>query len=380
MHGERTKSAAFGHPPKQPRLTPPPATLDTRPPAVRTAPMVRPRITERERPGPPVPDLSPEARRKEALKARMGLQARVTHSIGPGTRAWEIAKRVMIGTYNDGFIHAGNLAYMAVLAIFPFFITGAAMFSLFGEEADRAATINAVLTALPPVVGEVIEPVARSVVEQRSGLFLWAGGLFGLWTVSSLVETIRDVLRRAYGTHATKAFWMYRLLSTGLIIGAVILLLLSLIAQVLIGAAQEVIAAYFPDLNTLLSRLQWTRIIPALGLFGSLYLLFYTLTPAAYRKRRYPKWPGAVLVTLWWLAVTIAMPPLLRTVFSYDATYGSLAGIMIALFFFWLIGLGLVMGAELNAALAETPEEEQDRIGQSDDRDRTGQHTEGVEQ
>ena len=30
---------------------------------------------------------------------------------------------------------------------------------------------------------------------------------------------------------------------------------------------------------------------------------------------------------------------------------------MIALFFFWLVGLGMVVGAELNAALAETPEE-----------------------
>jgi len=29
------------------------------------------------------------------------------------------------------------------------------------------------------------------------------------------------------------------------------------------------------------------------------------------------------------------------------------------LLFFWLVGLGLVIGAQLNAALAETPEEEE---------------------
>jgi membrane protein len=51
----------------------------------------------------------------------------------------------------------------------------------------------------------------------------------------------------------------------------------------------------------------------------------------------------------------------------YDLTYGSLAGAMIALFFFWLVGLGLVTGAELNAALAVTPEE-RDWLGQADDR------------
>ena len=40
---------------------------------------------------------------------------------------------------------------------------------------------------------------------------------------------------------------------------------------------------------------------------------------------------------------------------------------MIALFFFWLVGLGVVVGAELNAALAVSPEE-RDMLGQADDR------------
>ena len=322
-------------------------------------------------PGPPVTDLSPEARRRAAVRGEAidgGLPHRVASRLGIGSRAWEIARRVAIGTFNDGFIHAGNLAYMSVLAIFPFFITGAAIFSIIGEEADRAASINAILVALPPVVAEVIEPVARSVIEQRSGWLLWVGGLFGLWTVGSLVETIRDMLRRAYGTHATQAFWKYRLFSTGIIVGAVLLLLLSLIAQVLIGAAQQVIAAFFPQFDEVISILALSRIVPAFGLFGSIFLLFYSLTPATYRHRRYPKWPGALLVTAWWVSVTIAMPPLLRTVFSYDLTYGSLAGFMIALFFFWLVGLGMVAGAELNAAMAETPEEAQDLIGQGDNR------------
>lgn len=316
-----------------------------------------------------VESLSPEARRLQARRAG-GIRGRVAKRLGPGTRAFQIAKRVLVGAYNDGFIHAGNLAYMAIIAIFPFFIFGAAIFSLVGEESERAASVNAVLFALPPIVGEVIEPVARSVVQGKSGWVLWLGGLVGLWTVSSLVETIRDVLRRAYGTKATQAFWKYRLFSAGVIFGAVVLLMISLLAQVLIGTAQEVIDAYVPRLSDAIDQLQVSRIVPALGLFGSLYLLFYTLTPKAYRKRRYPKWPGALATSLWWIGVTAALPPAIRSFFSYDQTYGSLAGIMIALFFFYLVGLGLVVGAELNAALAETPEEAENRIGQADDRAR----------
>ena len=301
-----------------------------------------------------VRSLSPEARRKHASN----LRGRVTRQVGPGTRAFEVAKRVALGTYNEGFIHAGNLAYMAMLAIFPFFILGAAIFSALGEAGDRAATINAVLLALPPVVRETIEPVALNVIEARTGWLLWIGAAFALWTVGSLIETIREMLRRAYGTKATYSFWKYRLLSSGIIVLAVIMLIASLIAQVLIGTAQEFIAAYVPQLTDAIGSLRLTRIVPAFGLFGSIYLLFYTLTPHDYRSRRYPKWPGALAVTVWWIAVTVALPPVLASFFSYDLTYGSLAGIMVTLFFFWLVGLGMVVGAELNAALAETPEEE----------------------
>jgi membrane protein len=326
-----------------------------------------PGLTDHDAPGPPVQDLSPEARRREAVRRRT-LHKRVTSEFGPGTRAREVVRRVLLGAYNDGFIHAGNLAYMSVLAIFPFFITAAAIFSLVGEESERALTINTILLALPRVVAEVIRPVAVAVVEARTGWLLWLGGLVGLWTVGSLIETIRDILRRAYGTHATRSFWRYRLLSSGIIVGAVVLLIFSLLAQVMIGAAEQFIDAFLPRLNDVLGDLALSRLIPTFGLFFSLYLLFLTLTPAAYRARRYPKWPGALVVTGWWIGVTLVLPPLLRTVFSYDKTYGSLAGMMIALFFFWLVGLGMVVGAELNAALAETPEEEEDRIGQADNR------------
>ncbi|APE27563.1 YihY/virulence factor BrkB family protein [Aurantiacibacter gangjinensis] len=322
--------------------------------------MTPPGISEQEaRPGPPRPDLSPEARRREALDSP-GHLARLRAHVSPGTRFYEVAKRVAVGCFNDGTIHAGNLAYMSVLAIFPFFIVASAIFAAVGEEAERAATINAILAAVPPVVGEVIGPVAENVVEARSGWLLWVGAAFGLWTVGSLVETIRDILRRAYGTKATQAFWKYRLFSTGIIIASVLLLMTSLLAQVMIGAAQQVIEAYFPQFNDVLGRLSLSRIVPAFGLLLSIWLLFVALTPAAYRGKKYPKWPGASLTAGWWITVTLALPPVLRSLFSYNLTYGSLAGFMIALFFFWLVGLGMVAGAELNAALAEPTDEDAD--------------------
>ncbi len=323
---------------------------------------------EAERVPPPekrqLPNLTPEARRKEALRARMRRQ------LGPGTRFFQIVKRVLAGAYNDGLIHAGNLAYLAIVALFPFFVTTTAIFNAFGEVEDRAAAVAAILITLPPQAADAIGPVALDVIDARSGWLLWAGGIVGLWTVGSLIETIRDILRRAYGTEPTVAFWRYRLFTTGIIIVSVLLILFSLFVQVMIGAVLQVIEAYLPALEDLISSLSLSRLAPAFVLFGSLYMLFYALTPSHYRARRYPKWPGALFVTVWWALVTVALPAVIRYFFTYDLTYGSLAGVMIVLFFFWLVGLGVVIGAELNAALAETPEEAATRIGQADDRER----------
>lgn len=315
-----------------------------------------------------VPDLSPEARRTEALRWRAGL-AEAHARLGPGSYFHCVMQRVWTGVINDGFIHAGNFAYMMLIALFPFCIVGAAAFSIIGETGQRAAAIDTILLELPPIVARAIEPVARSVIEARQGWLLWAGGIVGLWTVGSLIETVRDVLRRAYGTQWEHGYWRYRLASTALILASMVLLIVSIGAQVVITAAQQAIEAFAPRLTDWISRLSLSRFVPAIGLYLSLYLLFLSLVPKAYRSRRYPKWPGALFVTTWWLAVMGSLPAILHTFFKYDLTYGSLAGVMISLFFFWLVGLGVVVGAELNAALAESPEE-QDMLGQADNRER----------
>lgn len=267
-------------------------------------------------------------------------------------QVWPVIRRVAISTFNDGFIHAGNLAYLSMLAIFPFFILGAALFDIIGGRENAETIIFSVARALPSSVATVIVPVAETVIMNRSGWLLWAGGAVALWTVSSLIETIRDILRRAYGTGSSSAFWKTRLLSAGLILAAVVTLMLSLFAQVLIGGAQEVIQAAVPQLGEWIGTLSLSRIVPGLGLALSLWVLFLTLTPSRYRGKRWPKWPGALFTAAWWLAVAAALPVVLRGAFSYDVTYGSLAGSIVTLLFFWLVGLGLVIGAQLNAALA----------------------------
>lgn len=325
--------------------------------------MTAPHSAEPSLPAGHAVDLSPEARRKRALRWRAGLEeATAQRGYLLGSRPVRVIARVANGTWQDGFIHAGNLAYMAILALFPFFVTVAAIFSLIGEGSQSSASVGAFMVALPPVVRKALEPVAQDVIMARSGWLLWVGGVVGLWTVGSLIETIRDILRRAYGTAASSSYWRYRLVATGVTVVAVIALLLSLFAQVAISTAQEFIGAWAPGAVDWLDTLGTSRLVVGVVLYAALFALFFVLTPSAYRVSTYPKWPGALLVTVWWITVMATLPTVVARFFTYDLTYGSLAGVMIALFFFWLVGLGMVIGAELNAALAVTPEE-RDMIG-----------------
>jgi membrane protein len=274
------------------------------------------------------------------------------------TRAWVVVKRIALGVYADGFIHAGNLAYLALISLFPFFIVAAALAHAIGSgSAYTDVAIGSVLRTLPHSVRDLVRQPIDDVIAQRTGSLLWLGALVGLWTTGSFIETIRDILRRAYGLTFTKPFWHYRLLSAALIVGAVMLMLLAFSIQLLLIGVEQFFTRVFPVSDQLLGWIGWSRLAPLGTLFVALYLIFYSLTPSKYRQTGCPKWPGALFTTGWWVATTMALPPTLAALGGYDRTYGSLAGVIIALFFFWLVGFGLVIGAHLNAALAETPDE-----------------------
>ena len=141
------------------------------------------------------------------------------------------------------------------------------------------------------------------------------------------------------------------------IIGSVVLALLSFLVQGVLTAAEQFIYRLLPFAENLAGWVGVSRAIPGLIMFGALYMLFYSVTPSKYRYSKCPKWPGALFTAIWWVSMTALLPLALSYLGGYDLTYGSLAGVVVALLFFYLIGLGLVFGAHLNAALAEPPEQ-----------------------
>src|SRR5690348_8048992 len=227
---------------------------------------------------------SPEARRKRLASMRAAFGTEVEEKLKPRLTPWEVVKRVAIGVYNDGFIHAGNLAYLSIVALFPFFIVAAAVAHLFGQSQDAMLTVTNVLRRLPPDVAATLREPIQEVLTVRTGTLLWLGGVVGLWTATCFIETIRDILRRAYGVKYCAPFWEYRLGAMMLIHGADLLLMIPFISSAALFIAHLFIVGQLPLADDIGHTLDLYRYVPVASLFFIYSGLFFALTPARYRK------------------------------------------------------------------------------------------------
>ncbi len=279
-------------------------------------------------------------------------------------RALIVLRDTAVGVWADGFTHAGNIAYLSLLTLFPFFIVLATVAGALGRTSDGLRVVTAFLHTLPPgVAGLVGKPIADVITVRASGGLLTLGIVVTLWTVTSFMETLRSIIRRAYQSNATLPLWRYRLVSLAIVFVAVATMLLALAAQVLLAGAETFVRELMPLADEALAGLRVRRFLPPLALFVSLYSVFVVLTPARFRALGCPIWPGALVTTLAWAGTTMAMPFVLAQFGGYTLTYGSLAGVIVALLFFYIIGLALVVGAHLNAALAKSTQRRLGREG-----------------
>jgi membrane protein len=265
--------------------------------------------------------------------------------------SWRVLRRVYDGFWeDDGFMLSGNLAYLALLGLFPFLIFVVSFAGWIGSSDAGREAVNAFLTALPPNVADVLrQPIAEVISQPRTGLLAF-GLVVAVWTAGSVIETIRIVIHKAYDHTSGTAFWQYRLQSFVIVIGSTILMLASISMQFALSGVRRFFKVHLPAADQTLETIGWVRygVTPAV-LFLALFGLYYALTPRRARPTRY--WPGAMLTVFVWIITANLLPRVLASVGSYDLTYGSLAGVMVALLFFYVVGAGFVLCAELNAAL-----------------------------
>jgi membrane protein len=265
-------------------------------------------------------------------------------------KTYRVLRDVVEVTLRDGYIHAGNIAYLSLVTLLPLVILITAVAVALGQTDAGQAAIDGMLRALPPSVADLFEPVIDEVLEARTGNLLLFGGIVALWTISTFLETLRDILHRAFRVPNTHSFVEARLRSIAGTLVAMLLILIAILSQVVLVVALKslpIIRRLETDLPFLLD---WSRIISSALVFLSLWALFKLLSPRVFRDR--PAWPGAAITTAAWVGGSFLLGPAFASFGQMSLTYGALSGVMIALLFFYAVGFALVLGAELNAALA----------------------------
>lgn len=254
---------------------------------------------------------------------------------------------------HEGPILAGHLSYLTLLSLFPFFIFLVSLAGIVGHTETGARAILFLLASLPPELQEVLQGPVSGIIANAGGGIAGLALLGAIWAASSALAAAQRAMDRAFEDFTPPAFWLRRLQGIGLVLFAGIGILIGMSAFVLGPLVWKAVIYFLPFLET------WTGLAALIRYLASAFLffiaisaLFFALKPR-YKGRFVRVGWGALLTLLLWLGVGTGFSIYLRNFTSYDVTYGSLAGAIVALIFFYLVNAAFLIGAEFNALLAE---------------------------
>lgn len=249
---------------------------------------------------------------------------------------------------NDGWAMAGFIAFSALLSLFPFLIFAATLIGILIGNTQSEQVIEALFAIVPSHVALTVEPVVLEVLGKRSGEVLTLSALFAIWVASNAVEAFRIAFDRAYAVIDPRTFLQNRALAFGLVfLGAIVAALLGfsiILSPILLRHADETMGLPVPGFASYITY----------GFGIAVFMLFIRIMHRTLPGRplaNYRLWPGVLVTTLLWVAAATGFSIYLSYAPTYTVTYGTLAGVIITLMFFYLSGLTIIFGAEVNAAL-----------------------------
>lgn len=248
---------------------------------------------------------------------------------------------------------AASLTYYGVLSIFPGLL---ALLSLLGIFGQGQKSVNAVLDVLRPLVSThtlntIHDPLVR-LAHSEAATATFAVGIIGaLWSASSWVRAFSRAMNRVYEVDEGRPIW--RLYPMTYLV-TIVTVVLSAVVLVILGASGPV-ARSLGDKLSLGSQAvdvwNWAK-WPVLVLIVVLVIaILYHFTPNVKLPKFRVLSVGAFVALLVWVVASAGFAVYVANFGSYDRTYGSVAGVVIALLWLWLTNVALVFGAELDSEL-----------------------------
>jgi membrane protein len=254
-----------------------------------------------------------------------------------------------VNTVNhDGIEHAGYLAFIGLLGLFPFLVFVTALAGLMAERKAGTDFVRLILAQLPPDMVQGLTPRITEITSGPPQGLLTISILGAIWTSSSALEGYRTVLNRAYRVTAPPAYIWRRLLSIAQILILSFVVVTAMIVLVVLPIAWGKVALAAGPSGAVLTRGEIVCLSVAV-IFLAISLAYYFLPNLKQSIRCVA--PGAVLVTFLWLGAARLLSLYFSRFTADNLIYGSLGSVIAALFFFYVGNVIFIYGAEFNYLL-----------------------------
>jgi membrane protein len=247
---------------------------------------------------------------------------------------------------------AAALTYYGLLALFPALIAVVSVIGLVGDPQSTTSSLTEIVTEIGP--GSAAEtfsgPIESIASNQSAAGFAFVLGLaLALWSASGYIGAFIRASNIIYETAEGRPFWKLRPLQLLVTLVMVIAIALLALALVLTGPVVEAVAGPVGIGDTAVQIWDIAKWPVMAAIFILMVDLLYYAAPNA--KLRGFRWvtPGAVVAIVVWALASAGFAFYVANFGSYDKTYGTLAGLVALLVWFWISNLAILFGHQLNA-------------------------------
>lgn len=245
---------------------------------------------------------------------------------------------------------AAAVAFYAFLALIPALAALVSILGLIARNGNPQEVVDDLFGALPEQARDLMTNQLEVISESSSGSLsfgLAIGVVLSIWTASGALGQLVNTINIAYDEEETRSWIRRKLIALGLTFGAIAFVAAAVFSVVAFPAVIERTGLAIGT-RRLLNVLIWPGL--AIGFMLALAVV-YRVGP----DRRAARWRwvsiGSVFALVAWIAVTLGFRLYVSQFGSYNETYGSLAGVIVSLFWLWLTAAIVLLGAEINAEL-----------------------------
>ena len=268
-----------------------------------------------------------------------------------GLSVAELARRVW-REFNEDEItdRAAALAYYFLFSLFPALLFLTALIGLLPIPNLMDQLMGYLSDVLPGDAASIVKKTLDEVMAGAHGGLLSIGALTALWAGSNGMASVMNALNVAYDIADDRPWWKRRGLSIVLTFGFALFIMTGLVFMVFGPKIGSMVAAWFGlgDIFTTVWNVVSIPITIALVMVG--IALVYYLAPAAKQRWRWVT-PGSLVAVVLWLAMSYVLRIYVTNWGNYNATYGSIGGVILLMLWLYLTGVVMLLGAEVNAEI-----------------------------